>query len=56
MPIRERMPGTGLEVPLETAGQVTGLEGAVELDLPRAVSGGGTVLAGVVLLQTSFQV
>ena len=46
MPVCECVSGTGLEVALETAGQVTGFEGDVALDLPGSVSGGGMVLVG----------
>ena len=54
--IRERMPGTGLEVVLETAGQVAGFEGDVELDLPGAVSGCMSTLASIVLGKSRSQV
>ena len=54
MPVCECLSGTGLEVALETAGQIAGFEGDVEFDLPGSVSGGGPAAIGTKQLHPSL--
>ena len=48
MPLRERVAGTGLQVPLEAHRQLLGPELDAHVDEPRSSKGPSTILPGVV--------